>query len=268
MIPKIGITTQIIYESRWYKFLNSLGYQAVEINRRNSKLYFDLYFLEKVKRYTRGYDLSIHSGTRGVFHYNVNFTNADLAILTAEIDMCSILGVEQFVFHLNCEMLNNENKKRLKDVIDYAADLNVMMMYESDSQFSARDTIDVLDSFDDLGYVLDIGHLNNSSGKRLLGCDMDDFIRNVKNRVAYIHASNNCGTRDDHFGLNNGTLDWKHVLDLLDLSRVLKIIIEVRNIDMVKNSFRDLDAYIMNRYMLNTPYKDIYLAQNTVIQGL
>lgn len=255
MIPKIGITTQIIHESKWYKCLSSLGYETVEINRLNSKLYFDLYFLEKVKRYTRGYDLSIHSGTRGIFHSNASFTNADLAVLTAELDMCSILGIEQFVFHLNCEMLNIENKERLKGVINYAADLNIMMMYESDSHFIARDTYDVLESFNDLGYVLDIGHLNNSSGKRLLGCDMDDFVRNVKSRVVYIHASNNCGTRDDHFGLDNGTLDWEHVLDLLDLSKVYKIIIEVRNIDMVKKSFRDLEPYIMNRFMLNTPLK-------------
>ncbi|MGD9159423.1 MAG: sugar phosphate isomerase/epimerase [Desulfobacteraceae bacterium] len=255
MIPKIGITTQIIHESKWYKYLNSLGYETVEINRLNSKLYFDLYFLEKVKRYIRGYNLSIHSGTRGVFHSNASFTNAELAILTAELDMCSILGIEQFVFHLNCEKLTIENKKRLKDVINYAADLNIMMMYESDSHFIARDTYDVLESFNDLGYVLDIGHLNNSSGKRLLGCDMDDFIRNVKSRVVYIHASNNSGTRDDHFGLDNGTLDWEHVLDLLDLSKVYKIIIEVRNIDMVKKSFRDLEPYIMNRFMLNTPLK-------------
>ena len=255
MIPKIGITTQIIHESKWYKYLNSLGYKTVEINRRNSKLYFDLYFLEKMKRYIRGYDLSIHSGTRGLFHSNASFTNADLAVLTAELDMCSILGIEQFVFHLNCEMLTLENKKRLEDVINYAADLNIMMMYESDSHFTAHDTYDVLESFNDLGYVLDIGHLNNSSGKRLLGCDMDDFIRNVKNRVVYIHASNNCGTRDDHFGLDSGTLDWEHTLDLLDLSKVIKIIIEVRNINMVKNSFRYLDHYIMDRFMLNTPLK-------------
>ncbi len=255
MIPKIGITTQIIHESKWYKYLNSLGYKTVEINRRNSKLYFDLYFLEKMKRYIRGYDLSIHSGTRGLFHSNASFTNADLAVLTAELDMCSILGIEQFVFHLNCEMLTLENKKRLEDVINYAADLNIMMMYESDSHFTAHDTYDVLESFNDLGYVLDIGHLNNSSGKRLLGCEMDDFIRNVKNRVVYIHASNNCGTKDDHFGLESGTLDWEHALDLLDLSKVIKIIIEVRNINMVKNSFRYLDHYIMDRFMLNTPLK-------------
>ena len=255
MIPKIGITTQVIHESKWYKCLNSLGYETVEINRRNSKLYFDLYFLEKMKRYTRRYDLSIHSGTRGVFHSNASFTNAELAVLTAELDICSLLGVEQFVFHLNCEMLTIENKNRLKEVINYAADLNIMMMYESDSHFTACDTYDVLESFNDIGYVLDIGHLNNSSGKRLLGCGMDDFIQNVKSRVVYIHASNNCGTRDDHFGLENGTLDWEHVLDLLDLSKVFKIIIEVRNIDMVKNSFRDLDIYIMNRYMINTPLK-------------
>jgi hypothetical protein len=50
--PKIGVTTQVIRQAKWYKFIDELGFKAIEINRLNSKLHFNLFFLEKVKRYT------------------------------------------------------------------------------------------------------------------------------------------------------------------------------------------------------------------------
>ncbi|NLA74027.1 MAG: TIM barrel protein [Deltaproteobacteria bacterium] len=248
MIPKIGVTTQVIHESRWYKYLASLGVTTVEVNRRNSKLYFDYFFLKKIKAYTRGYDLSMHSGTRGVFHTNPSFTNADLAILTAELDICSLLGMRQFIFHLNSKGLTKENKNRLRDLFACAADHDIMMMYESDSYFTAGDAYDVLESFPDLKYVFDMGHLNNSSGKGLLGCEMEAFIRNVRDRVEYIHASNNYGTRDEHNSLDKGTLEWRGVLDMLDLTKVIKIIIEVRDSEMACSSQKELEQYLSDRY--------------------
>jgi sugar phosphate isomerase/epimerase len=66
----------------------------------------------------------------------------------------------------------------------------------------------------------------------------------VKNRVVYVHASGNSGRGDEHLGLGDGTLDWRHVLDMLDLSRILKIIIEVRSLGMVEDSRRDLTEYL------------------------
>lgn len=244
MLPKIGITTHIIRKAKWYKYFQSLGFDAIEINRQNSKLYFNLYFLEKVKRYTEGYDLSIHSGTKGIFQPYRHFTEANLAILTAEIDTCSMLGAGQLVFHLRDGILSPDEKKRLQEVITYAEDLDIRMMYESNSTMVARDVYDVLNSFDDMGYVLDLGHLNNGAGCGRLGCGIDEFIRNVRHRIEYIHASNNCGTRDEHECLSKGTLDWRHVLDSIDLSQVKKIIIEVRDIEMVESSHNDLTQYL------------------------
>jgi len=242
--PVVGITTQIIRHAKWYKYIQGLGFDAVEINRQNSKLHFNLYFLEKVKRYTEGFDLSIHSGTAGIFQPYESFTRANLAILIAEVDMCHFLGAQQFVFHLNNGILSPENKKRLKQVISYAADLGVDMLYESNSVLVADYAYDVLDSFPELGYVLDLGHLNNGYGNGKLGCEIHEFVRQVKNRVVYVHASNNSGKHDEHNGLENGTLDWRQVLDMLDLLRILKIIIEVRHVEMVENSRKELMQYL------------------------
>ena len=244
MVPSIGITTQIIQRSKWYKYIREIGFKTIEINRQNSKLHFNLYFLEKIKRYLDGFDLSLHSGTAGIFQETESFTRANLAVLTAEIDLCRFLGARQFVFHLNDGILSPENKNRLKEVISFAADQGVDMLYESNSALVADDAYDILESFPRLGYVLDLGHLNVGYGRGTLRCETDEFIRRVKNRVVYVHASNNSGQRDEHNGLEDGTLDWRHVLDMLDLSKILKIIIEVRYVEMVENSRKELMRFL------------------------
>jgi sugar phosphate isomerase/epimerase len=50
--------------------------------------------------------------------------------------------------------------------------------------------------------------------------------------------------RDEHVGLEDGTLDWRHVLDTLDLSGVSKIVIEVRALEMVEATRRVLVQYL------------------------
>ena len=242
--PLMGITTQIIRHAKWYKYVGEFGFDAVEINRQNSKLHFNLFFLEKVKQYMKGFDLSLHSGTAGIFQPVESFTKANLAVLFAEVDVCRFLGARQLVFHLNDGIIPPENKKRLKQAISYASDQGVEMIYESNSALVARYAYDVLGSFPELGYVLDLGHLNNGYGNGKLGCEMDEFIHSVRERVIYVHASNNSGKRDEHAGLEQGTLDWRRILDMLDFSRIQKIILEVRSAEMVEESRTALRHYL------------------------
>ena len=61
--PKIGVSTQVLHQSKWYKNVDHLGVDTLEINRRNSKLYFNQYFLEKVRRYLEGFHLGLDHGT-------------------------------------------------------------------------------------------------------------------------------------------------------------------------------------------------------------
>jgi sugar phosphate isomerase/epimerase len=263
MVPAIGITTQMIRQAKWYKFVGDFGLRVVEINRQNSKLHFNLFFLEKVKKYLEGFDLSIHSGTAGIFQPLESFTKANLSILSAEVEICHFLEARQFIFHLNDGLFSLDDKKRLQDVISKATDLGVEMLYESNSTLIADYAYDVLESFPDLGYVLDLGHLNNGYGSGNLGCTIDEFVNRVKNRVVYVHASNNSGRRDEHNGLESGTLDWRHVMDILDVSRIDEIIIEVRHSHMVENTKMDLLHYLNSDFHAYSP-QSIELEEQSV----
>jgi len=46
-LPLIGITSQLIPASKWYKEVAQFGVRAVEINRPHSQLYFNLYSLQR-----------------------------------------------------------------------------------------------------------------------------------------------------------------------------------------------------------------------------
>lgn len=253
MPASIGVTTQVIRQAKWYKHVGEFGLGTIEINRQNSKLHFNHFFLEKVKGYLGGFDLSIHSGTAGVFQPHDNFTKANLAILKAELDVCRVIGARQFVFHLGDGYLSPDDKSKLGDIIHHAYDLGVEMLYESNSTMVADYAYEILASFPTLGYVLDLGHLNNGLGRGKLGVDMDEFIDLVRPRVTYIHASNNSGDRDEHNGLDCGTLDWRGVLNKLDMSKVGKIIIEVRQAGMVEESARVLREYLANGHASAAP---------------
>jgi sugar phosphate isomerase/epimerase len=242
-LPLIGVTSQLIHASKWYKEVTQFGVRAVEINRRHSQLHFNLHFLQKIRVYLEDVDLSLHSATTGILQDLDSFTDAELATLRAEVAMCRFLGARELVFHLNGHSLDAESKRRIDEIIVFARDQGVQMLYESDSMAQGHVTHDVLEHFPDIGYVLDIGHLNTALGRGLLGCSIDEFLRQICHRLVYIHASNNCGTMDEHRGLDDGILDWRRVFDRLDMRRIRKVIIEVRSPEFVAASKRALDDY-------------------------
>ena len=245
--PLIGVTSQVIRISKWYKAAAELGFDALEINRRNSKLHFNTFFLEKIKRYLRGLQISLHSATTGVFQEFDSFTEAEIATLRAEVDVCRVLGAGELVFHINAARLDEKKRRSLRPVIDYAHECGVMPIYESEAGLNARQVLKALDMFPDVGYALDLGHLNNGWGRNLLGCEIEPFIQKIRHRVVYIHANNNDGIKDQHYGLDHGSLDWRAVLDLLDPHQIRKFIIEVCAPRFVDESGRALRRYLEGR---------------------
>jgi sugar phosphate isomerase/epimerase len=245
--PVIGATSQVIRSSKWYKSAAQLGFGSLEINRRDSKLHLNTFFLEKVKRYLRGLDISLHSATTGIFQELESFSQAELSTLQAEVDICRILGAGELVFHINANRLDARQSQRLRRVIDYAHDNGILPIYESNAGMNAKQVFKVLDMFPDIGYALDLGHLNNGWGRNLLGCTIEAFIESIKHRIVYIHANNNDGMGDQHLGLDSGSLDWRRVLDRLETDRIRKIIIEVCSANYLAASRLALDFYLEGR---------------------
>ena len=246
-LPAIGATSQVIRPSKWYKSATQLGFEALEINRRDSKLHLNTFFLEKVKRYLGGMDISLHSATTGIFQELESFSQAELATLQAEVDVCRILGAGELVFHLNANRLDTRQSRRLRPVIEYAHDNGILPIYESNAGMNAKQVFKVLELFPNIGFALDLGHLNNGLGRHLLGSTAEAFIESIKHRTVYIHANNNDGIRDQHLGLDNGSLDWRAVLDRLEINRIRKIIIEVCSADYLDTSRRALSRYFEER---------------------
>ena len=245
--PKIGVSTQVIPRSKWYKHVDHLGVDTLEINRRNSKLYFNQYFLEKVRRYLEGFHLSLHSATTGIFQDLESFTRAELETLMAEVDICRFIGARELIFHLDKERLSRSTKNRLKRVLIHAQSQDVEMLYESDNPIVADTVHGILNGFPEIGYVLDLGHLNMGLGGDVLGCEIDAFLALIKGRTVYVHANNNNGSTDEHAGLNSGSLDWRHALDSLDLSRIRKVIIEVSSATYLEETRKALEDYFRCR---------------------
>ena len=245
--PKIGVSTQVLHQSKWYKNVGHLGVDTLEINRRNSKLYFNRYFLEKVRRYLGGFHLSLHSATTGIFQEVESFTRAELEILMAEVDVCRFLGARELVFHLGKERLSRSARDRLKTILNHAQSQDVEMLYESDNPIVADTVDDILDGFPEIGYVLDLGHLNMGLGRDVLGCEIDAFLALVKERTVYIHANNNDGSTDEHLGLDHGTLEWRRALDHLDLPRIRKVIIEISAATQIEETRKALEDYFRCR---------------------
>lgn len=245
--PAIGITSQVIRKSKWYKAVASIQFDAIEINRRNSKLHLNTFYLEKIKRYLKGLRISLHSATTGIFQQPDSFSSAELAVLRAEVDVARILGAKELIFHINDGRLDQKRRQELRSVINYANHSGVLPLYESDAGLNATRTLRVLDMFPDVGYALDLGHLNTGRGRNLLGCSIVTFIEEIKPRVVYIHADNNDGIHDHHLGLNHGSLNWQAVLDQIDIRQIRKIIIEVCSANYVSDSHQALRNYLDKR---------------------
>jgi len=251
MAPKIGLKVENIFHERKDK----IEFEVMEITTKDPKLTFNIKKVLKIKEYLVGKDLSMHTQTSRIFscnNYKIPlFNEAELNVLKAEIIVAKILGIKELIFHLKQEKLTKQEKERLQEIFDFAKKNKVEMIYESNQKFYSETCLDVLDSFPRLKYNLDLGHLNTAIGNKTLGMDLNEFIDKIKSRVVYIHAHNNNGIDDEHKDLDNGTLDWKSVLDKLDFSKIRKIIMELRTTEEILNTHKLLEDYLKNKKLSN-----------------
>jgi sugar phosphate isomerase/epimerase len=242
MAPKIGISTKLFSHSKWPKELHTTQYKVLELNRRSNLTFFDDEWIAETKHLLEGFDLSMHSACRRIFLADPVFSLAEQAVIKAEILMCNKMGIKELIFHLKQGKLDEKER----GILDYAKSLNVTPIYESNATMDAEVTLSILEHFPDLDYNLDLGHLNHGIGHGKVK-DVDAFLKAIDGRIVYIHAHNNGGQVDEHKALTDGTLDWRDVLDKVDLKSVKKIILELKRVEDVEKSRAELDDYLKKR---------------------
>ena len=238
---KIGKTTAVLNQRKWYNELDLLNSKVIEIDARSARIYFDPIWIDKIGKKIQGYDLSFHSGTVKIFLPEEQFTRAEIERLKAEIIICKKWGIKELIFHLKHEKLNEQEIKILQKIVDFAKKNDVQLVYESNGCLIAEVALDLLEKFSDINYNLDLGHLNVGIENKKFGYDLDEFLKKIDKKTVYVHAHNNYGT-DSHQALKKGSLDWKYVLS--KLNNIKKIITETRTVEDNESNIEDLKSYL------------------------
>jgi sugar phosphate isomerase/epimerase len=245
--PKIGFKTEYLFYNEKDKYDSNV----IEITTKDKDVSYSMRSIEKVREAIKDKDASMHSITKRLFTYPKNkiYTEMCLDIIKAEIKLCRLLKIREMIIHLSQDKLTKKSEKQLREVINFAKKYGVELIYESNCNFSGKITINVLKKFPDLKYNLDLGHLNTSIGNKKLGMNLDNFLLNVRDRIVYIHAHNNNGKEDEHKSLDEGTLDWVHILDKLDLKKIRKIIMECRGGEAFRKTEKLLKNYLSKKQL-------------------
>jgi sugar phosphate isomerase/epimerase len=241
MRPLIGIKVTDLF----YNGPGKVDSKVLEIKSNDSSIKIRKKKLDEIKEKIKNKNVSMHTQTKRAFTDSKNkiFQEIEIQIIQNEILLCRYLGIKELILHLKQEKLNKKEKKFFKEILVFAKKNNVEIIYESNGKFKAKTTLDVLKSFPKINYNLDIGHLNTAIENKTLGMPWEDFIDKVSSRIVYLHIHNNSG-EDDHLGLEEGTLNWRDVLDKLNFNKVRKIIIEVHDYSKMKKEIKLIENYL------------------------
>ena len=104
-------------------------------------------------------------------------------------------------------------KKSLRSLDRISAEYGVMIAVENMPAFpfmlgrTAEELKDLLESTN-LRFCLDIGHANTTD-------QIDELIKEFRDRLVNIHIHDNNGEHDEHLTLGKGNIDFKKIIDLL-----------------------------------------------------
>ena len=89
----------------------------------------------------------------------------------------------------------------------------IRMCMENQLEEEPSTLIGIIDSFqnDRIAFNLDIGHAHFASDLPVV-----DWIKQLNNRIKYVHMHQNHGKRDEHLGLRQGNMPLKEVLATLN----------------------------------------------------
>ena len=238
--PKIGFKVWNIF----YEGPNKINLNVMEITSKDKNFGFRKKDLGKIKKKLKGKYLSIHTQTKRVFtEKNNTLRDLEIATLRVEILASAYLNCKELIVHLKEDKLTENEVKTFSEILEFSRKKNVEILYEPNGNFNGRNFLYNLSKFPKLNVNLDLCHLAMAVQNRSLGMDLNDFLDKVKDRVVYVHASG-YDDEEGHLPLHKGKLDWKAVLNKLNLSRIRKIIIELHNFEEFDKTRKQIEDYL------------------------
>jgi sugar phosphate isomerase/epimerase len=99
------------------------------------------------------------------------------------------------------------------ETTQYVGEIHVENVYEDNFALLGEliDRVNLALKEERLTICLDIGHVNSNSSKTL-----KEWIAGLGDRIRYVHLHNNGGALDDHWRLDQGTIQIEQALELLE----------------------------------------------------
>ena len=241
--PKIGLKIG----SALYKGSGKVDSKVIEIIPKDPDFAFNKKYLDKFKKALRGKDLNMHTSTKRVFsNKDKGIREMQLLMLRSEILASEYLGCKELIVHLTQDKLKKSEINKFQEIISFAKKHCVEILYEPNHTLNGKNFLYNLSQLKGLKVNLDIGHLNTAIVKKSLGMDVEEFLKKLKGKIIYLHLHNNNG-KDEHKGLKEGSLDWKAILDQVDMTKVKKIIIEVHDYSKMAGEVKLVEGYLGGR---------------------
>lgn len=230
----IGLSTGCFYQTSIFDCLKQIreaGFSILEICSFPAHLdYHDYEAVRRAGKLIRELDLEPYS-FHAPFAEHIDITsindevrNHSLREIQTAAAAAAEIGARYFVIHPGPENSDIPNEQRLQRM-DNAADtlnqlvkhchqLGIGLMLENMLPHlffgRARDVLWILGALEttEVGICLDTGHA-------YLSGDLNTVVHKLSGHLRMIHASDNCGKRDDHLPPGEGDIVWETLLSQL-----------------------------------------------------
>ncbi len=246
---QIGITTSVTTKSKYWQRINDfieLGFCHIEIYNKATRIRLsDIDPLRKLKKENK-LSFSFHSMSQDLFCKDKIIANAELAFIKGEIRLASLIGCNNFIFHLNVsKSLNLQELKQLTTLSNLAKKSGIKLCLENNfsTSFSNHNLVKLVGNIKDLYCCLDIGHLNVALGRGFIK-DKEKFINSIRDKIVQLHISFNDGQKDQHREPRMG--DKKYLNEIIEIigNPDLLAIIETRDIGQAIKTRKLMEKYI------------------------
>ena len=222
----IGVSTQCLFDKSLSLALHkikSLNVDFVEVvnegyhelNRYNYKTYKEFLENNALKSTIHAPFSDINIGS-----LNEKMRRASLSLLFETLEIAYEMGSLLVVIHpAHKSPLSGKfpkayekaQRRSLEEIDRVAERIGIRVVLENMPSFWILDgqtpeRIAELIDGTSIGVAFDIGHLNTTTG------NFDDFIELLRERIEYVHLSDNNGTEDSHLALGEGTVPWKEIM--------------------------------------------------------